>query len=404
IANRKEGRNILHFVPAEIKVEEEKKTRLNCAHLEEVGRIFFFSAFLLPQLPPSVSPGSCQATKRKKDAAESSAHPGGKRARARQPALTSRKGKSQSLLTQVLDKGRFLRLGPSTTLTPGKSVELRCKGTNIGWSYPTYLDTFNDSRLSIKHSDKYSQLVLTSPSAADTGSYSCWVIVCDGTECQRDQDRTYASYVYFTDKENLFVPSAIHFEIVYLRPDKPAVVPCRVTDPQVEASLHREVPPEEITANQTLLTFDPTKGFILRNPSADLQGVFYCKAASKGTPQISTKYELLYVEVPSGAPFVSLGASPEMVRGGDNVNVTCTVLGEPEEDVSFSWSYPGQDKRPVHIQTLGRLVNRGMGHTTRVSQSILSVENMQTIDFGNYICKAKNLNGETIVMTKIASS
>lgn len=47
--------------------------------------------------------------------------------------------------------------------------------------------------------------------------------------------------------------------------------------------------------------------------------------------------------VPSGAPFVSLGASPETVRGGGgNVNVTCTALGEPEEDVSFSWSYPGQ--------------------------------------------------------------
>ncbi|XP_032411293.1 platelet-derived growth factor receptor-like protein [Xiphophorus hellerii] len=364
-----------------------------------------WAVFFLALLCLELQDGSCQAIKRKKDAGESGAHPGGKRPRARQPAPTSRKGKSQSLLTQVLDKGRFLRLGPSTTLTPGKSVELRCKGTNIGWSYPTYLDTFNDSRLSIKHSDKYSQLVLTSPSAADTGSYSCWVIVCDGTECQRDQDRTYSSYVYFTDKENLFVPSAIHFEIVYLRPDRPAVVPCRVTEPRVEASLHREVPPEEITANQTLLTFDPTKGFILQSPSADLQGVFYCKAASKGTPQISTKYQLLYVEVPSGAPFVSLGASPETVRGGGgNVNVTCTVLGEPEEDVSFSWSYPGQDKRPARIQTLWRLVNRGMGHTTRVSQSILSVEDMQTIDFGDYICKAKNINGETIVTTKIASS
>ncbi|MEQ2260958.1 hypothetical protein XENORESO_003770 [Xenotaenia resolanae] len=348
--------------------------------------------------------GSCQAIKRKKDTDESNTHSGGKRVRIRQPAPTSRKGKNQSLLTQVLDKGRFLRLGQSTSLTPGKNVELRCKGSKIRWSYPTYLGTFNDSRLSIKHSDKYSQLILTSPSAADTGSYSCWVIVCDGTDCQKDHDRTYASYIYFTDQDNLFVPSAIHFEIVYLRPDRPAVVPCRVTEPQAKASLHREVPAEEITSNRTLMTYDPTRGFILQNPSADLQGVFYCKAASRGTPQISTKYQLLYVEVPSGAPFVSLGASPELVRGGDNVNVTCTVLGEPEVDVSFNWSYPGQGQRPVHIQTLWRLVNRGMGHTTRVSQSILAVEDIETIDFGNYICKAKNKHGETIVTTKIVSS
>nr|XP_033488816.1 platelet-derived growth factor receptor-like protein [Epinephelus lanceolatus] len=205
------------------------------------------------------------------------------------------------------------------------------------------------------------------------------------------------------NKDNLFVPSTIHFEIVYLRPDRPAVVPCRVTDPQAMVSLHREVPPEEIIANGTQVTYDPTKGFVLQNPSPEHQGVFYCKAVTKGTPQISTKYQLLYVEVPSGAPFVSLESSPESVRGGDNVNLTCTVLGEPEVDVSFTWSYPGQGHRPVHIQTSWRLVNRGMSHTTRVTQSVMTVEDMETIDFGNYICKAKNQHGETIVTTDIIS-
>lgn len=99
-----------------------------------------------------------------------------------------------------------------------------------------------------------------------------------------------------SDKDNIFVPSAIHFEIVYLRPDRAVVVPCRVTDPQATVSLHREVPPEEIPANGTLVTYDPTKGFVLQNPGSELQGVFYCKAVTKGTPQISTKYQLLYVE------------------------------------------------------------------------------------------------------------
>uniref|UniRef100_A0A1A7WSD4 Platelet-derived growth factor receptor-like protein n=1 Tax=Iconisemion striatum TaxID=60296 RepID=A0A1A7WSD4_9TELE len=360
--------------------------------------------FLLAVLCSELQTGRCQGVKRKKDVEDSRTRPGGRRVRVRQPAQNDRKGKSQSLLTQVLDKGRFLRLAQTTFLTPGRNVELRCKGSSIGWSYPTYLDTFNDSRLSIKHTDKYSQLFLTSPSAADTGSYRCWVIVCDGAECQRDQDRTYTSYIYFPDKDHLFVPSAIHFQIVYLRPDRPAVVPCRVTEPQAEVSLHREVPPEEITANTTQVTFDPTRGFVLQHPRPEHQGVFYCKAASKGTPQVSTKYQLLYVEVPSGPPFVSLGASPETVRRGNDVNVTCTVLGEPEVDVSFTWSYPGQDQRPVHIQSSWRLLTRGMGHTTRVSQSVLTLENIETIDFGDYVCKAKNPYGETSVATKINST
>nr|XP_040028527.1 platelet-derived growth factor receptor-like protein [Gasterosteus aculeatus aculeatus] len=347
--------------------------------------------------------GACQQVKRRKDVGENRIRPGGKRFKARPTKPKDGGVKVQSLLTQVLDKGRFLRLGPSITMTPGRSMELRCKGNSIGWSYPAYLDTFNDSRLSIKPSDKYSQLILTSPSAADTGPYSCWVIVCDGPECERDHDRTYASYIYFTDKDNFFVPSPVHFEIVYLRPDRPAVVPCRVTNPQAKVSLHREVPPEEILANGTQLTYDPTKGFVLQNPSPEHQGVFYCRAVTKGTPQISSKYQLLYVEVPSGPPFVSLDASPKSVGGGDSINVTCTVLGEPEVDVSFTWFYPGQGRRPVHIQTSWRLVDRGMSHTTRITRSVLTLEDMETIDFGNYICKAKNQNGETIVATTIVS-
>lgn len=83
---------------------------------------------------------------------------------------------------------------------------------------------------------------------------------------------------------------------MYLRPDRAAVVPCRVTDPQAKVSLHREVPPQELMANETLVTYDPTKGFILQNPGPEHQGVFYCKAVTRGDPQISTKYQLLYVE------------------------------------------------------------------------------------------------------------
>ncbi|XP_029020781.1 platelet-derived growth factor receptor-like protein [Betta splendens] len=347
--------------------------------------------------------GACQQLKRRKDAGESRVRPGGRRVK--RPLKPKEGGaKGQSLLTQVLDKGRFLRLGPSTALPPGRSVELRCKGSSIGWSYPAYLDAYSDSRLSVKHSDKYSQLLLTAPSAADTGPYSCWVIVCDGTECEKDHDRSYVSYIYFTDKDNLFVPSAIHFEIVYLRPDRPAVVPCRVTDPQAKVSLHREVPPEELNANETLVTYDPTKGFVLQNPSPEHQGVFYCKAVARGTPQISNKFHLLYVEVPVSPPFVSLEAFPGSVRGGDDINVTCTVLGEPEVDVSFLWFYPGQDHhRPVRVHTSWRLVNRGKGHVTRQSQSVLTVEDMETIDFGEYMCKTKNPQGETIVATNISN-
>lgn len=67
---------------------------------------------------------------------------------------------------------------------------------------------------SIKQSDKYSQLILTSPSAADTGPYSCWVIVCDGTECEKDNDRAHVSYIYFTG-ETLCIYKDLHIKYIF---------------------------------------------------------------------------------------------------------------------------------------------------------------------------------------------
>ncbi|MCI4380020.1 hypothetical protein PGIGA_G00235120 [Pangasianodon gigas] len=362
--------------------------------------VLLLSSLLLLEIQNGVS----QQTKSKKDA---SFRPGRKRVKGRYPKVKDKEvgEKFQSILTQVLDKGRFLRLGDSIILNPGKTLELRCKGSKIGWAYPSYLDTFNDSRLSINQNEKFSQLTLTSPSAADTGEYSCWVILCDGDECEKDPDRTSTTYIYFTDKDELFVPSLIHFEIVFLRPDKPATVPCRVTTPKTTVSLHREMPPEEIQADGSLISYNPTKGFILQSPSPEHMGAFYCKAKSitKTTPQVSTKYQLLYLEVPSGPPYATIQASSNEVSGGDIFNVTCTVLGEPEMDVKFTWTYPGQDQRPVSIQDSRRLINRGVGQITRISQSVIIVDDAETIDFGNYICTAKNAHGETSVATQVNS-
>ena len=63
--------------------------------------------------------------------------------------------------------------------------------------------------------------------------------------------------------------------------------------------------------------------------------------------------------VPSGPPFVNVEASHEFVRGGATINITCTVMGEPDVDVSFSWSYPGQVN--IHNQTLKCIMMGGGG-------------------------------------------
>ncbi|XP_053314967.1 platelet-derived growth factor receptor-like protein isoform X2 [Spea bombifrons] len=310
--------------------------------------------------------------------------------------------KTPSIMTQVMDKGRFQKPAAMLSMTAGQSIELRCKGDKVTWSYPVNLDKFKDSRLSVKQHDRYGQLILVNSSAADTGEFSCWAQVCNSHGCRKDESKSGSTYIFFTDKGELFVPSSSYFEIVYLHPDKPSIIPCRVTIPSAKVTLHREFPAEEIKADGTEVIYDVKKGFIYQQPKCNQSGVVYCRAEAKGAPQISIKYQLLYVEVPSGPPSATITASANKVRSGSDFSIFCTVLGEPDVEVEFTWSYPGQEyERPVAIQDSWRLMNRGIGYTTRISKSVISVEDFETIDAGYYICKAQNLRGQTTLATRV---
>ncbi|XP_062898184.1 platelet-derived growth factor receptor-like protein [Mobula hypostoma] len=317
----------------------------------------------------------------------------------KQRVFVDRDLKPTFIMTQVLDKGRFQKPSETLNLSAGQALELRCKGDNIGWGYPSSL---NNSRLSIIQHRKYSQLILNKARTMDTGEYSCWVILCDGLECSKDDLKTGKTYIYFTDPAELFVPSINYFDIIYLRPDQPAVIPCRVSTPLANVTLHREFPPQEIPADGSLISYDAKKGFIIHRPKLEQKGVVHCTASLKGALQTSSNYLLLYAEAHSHAPTATIEASSNIVNGGEQVNVTCTVLGDPDRQVDFIWKYPGQqDERPVIITESWRLIDQQNGHTVRLSKSMLYIDDVETIDVGNYICTAQNVLGKTTVATEV---
>ncbi|XP_007516362.2 platelet-derived growth factor receptor-like protein [Erinaceus europaeus] len=348
--------------------------------------------------------------KHPKEPGENRIKPTNKKVKPKMPKIKERDStdlvpKTPSIMMQMLDKGRFQKPADTLSLMAGQTLELRCKGNKIEWNYPEFLDTFKDSRLSVKQHARYGQLTLVNSTAADTGEFSCWGQLCEGYICKKDEAKTGSTYIFFTEKGELFVPSASYFDVVYLNPDREAVVPCRVTVLSAKVTLHSEFPAKEIPANGTDIAYDMKRGFVYLQPHSDQQGVVYCKAEAGGKSQISVKYQLLYVEVPSGPPSTTILASSNKVKGGDNINILCTVLGEPDVEVEFRWIYPGQkDERPVTIQDTWRLIRRGLGHTTRMSQSVLTVEDFETIDAGYYICTAQNPQGQTTVATAVEFS
>lgn len=49
---------------------------------------------------------------------------------------------------------------------------------------------------------------------------------------------------------------------------------------------------------------------------------------------------------PAAPPFPAIQASSDTVAVGHNLQVTCTVIGEQDVLVDFTWEYPGQKVRP----------------------------------------------------------
>lgn len=99
----------------------------------------------------------------------------------------------------------------------------------------------------------------------------------------------------FPDPEELFVPTENYYEVIQLRSHQSVLLPCQVTNPLAQVTLHREFPPEEVPVDGTDISFDVKKGFTIHRPRASLAGSLFCLASLGGIRQISTKYMLIYI-------------------------------------------------------------------------------------------------------------
>uniref|UniRef100_A0A452HZC1 Platelet-derived growth factor receptor-like protein n=1 Tax=Gopherus agassizii TaxID=38772 RepID=A0A452HZC1_9SAUR len=307
-----------------------------------------------------------------------------------------------SILTRVVTRGQFQKVPDSLTLKAGDTLELRCRGRSVRWRFPAYLKDEDEGRLRcvIKHFERHSQLLVVNSRAADTGEYSCWSFQCRDSECQDGEDRTGKAFIFFTGQE-LFVPTEDYYEVVQLRTNHPTLLPCQVTSPLAKVTLHREFPPEEVAVDGIDILYDVKRGFVIHRPRPSYAGSLFCMASLAGVRQISTKYMLIYINYPSSAPKPTVSASATTVRAGENFNVTCTVFGEPEVAIDFTWEYPGQQiGRPPYIRERADLARQG-GQVQQESESILYIDEARAIDEGLYTCTAMNLQGTTTVSTRV---
>ncbi|KAF7661535.1 hypothetical protein LDENG_00260130 [Lucifuga dentata] len=129
--------------------------------------------------------------------------------------------------------------------------------------------------------------------------------------------------------------------------------------------------------------------------------VFVFFPASLGNlRQSSTKYMLIYHNYPMAPPAPVIQASSHSVAVGDDLRVSCTVMGEKNVAIDFTWEYPGQQiGRPLYTQE--GISQAGGDAALQQSQSILLVDEVREVDQGKYTCTAQNLQGAKSVSTTV---
>ncbi|KAL0973699.1 hypothetical protein UPYG_G00209790 [Umbra pygmaea] len=308
-------------------------------------------------------------------------------------------------LTQVVNQGRFQRVGDSLSVRAGDTLELRCKGNPVRWGVPAYLEDDDEGRLRMVQHQRYGTLILSNSTGADTGEYTCFPLVCEDSDCRKQYDKAVKVFIFFPDPQELFVPSSSYYEVIQLRTNWPTVLPCQVTSPDAKVSLHREFPPTQVEVDGVEITFNVKRGFTIHRPKLHHAGELYCVASLGNLRQSSVKYMLIYVNYPMAPPTPVIQASSSSVAIGQNLQVTCTVTGEPDVVIDFTWEYPGQQiGRPLYTQESVHLVGGGR----QQSQSVFLVDEVREVDQGTYTCTAQNLQGSrttsTIVKVLAAST
>ncbi|KAL3045085.1 platelet-derived growth factor receptor-like protein [Trematomus bernacchii] len=307
---------------------------------------------------------------------------------------------AQTFLTQVLNRGKFKKVVDSISVQSGDTLELRCRGKPVQWSVPKYLEEDDEGRLSMVQQERYGVLTLINTTGADTGEFSCYPMYCEDTDCRKEYDKAVKVFVFFPDPQELFVPSADYYEAIQLRTNWPTLLPCQVSSPQAKVTLHREFPPVEVAVDGAEISFNVKRGFTIHRPRPHHAGALFCVASLGNLRQSSTKYMLIYVNYPMAPPAPVIQASSSSVTAGENLRVSCSVVGEQDVAVEFTWDYPGQQiGRPLYTQDSISPV--GGGAARQQSQSVLLVDEVRDVDHGTYTCTAQNLQGAKSVSTTV---
>ncbi|XP_072252076.1 vascular endothelial growth factor receptor 3 [Leuresthes tenuis] len=241
------------------------------------------------------------------------------------------------------------------------------------------------------------RLVLNETQGIDTGYYSCYYkdvkAIVDGTTAVR-------IYVFVRDPAQPFLKrsglsngNASNLETILVRRSSThVIVPCLVTVPDANVTLHRY--PTVVQMNGS--KWDNKRGWSIPRYVIDSMQLTFvsCVATLEGKDYYSTTY-ILHT---AGTQVNDVKLFPEdsvELMVGEALTLNCTATVEFDTGVDIQWSYPGkQANRQVEISPYREALSQAT-----VAGSVLTIHSVNVTDSGPYNCNVTSMEKTQTLQT-----
>uniref|UniRef100_A0A8C5EVF7 Vascular endothelial growth factor receptor 3 n=1 Tax=Gouania willdenowi TaxID=441366 RepID=A0A8C5EVF7_GOUWI len=241
------------------------------------------------------------------------------------------------------------------------------------------------------------RLIFTGALGSDTGYYRCYYkelkAIIEGTTAV-------SIYVFIRDPEQPFLMRRSQGNIngletiLITRLSTHIIVPCLVTIPEINVTLHYPTPLEK-----SGITWDNKRGWSIPRQIIDSVPMligFLCLTSLDGIEYQSANY-LIHT---TGSQVYDVKLFPEdpvELIVGEPLTLNCTALVEFNAGVDIQWSYPGKKTNSL-VETKPH--RESLSHATE-AVSILTIHSVNVTDSGPYSCNVTSMDTTQIQQTQV---
>uniref|UniRef100_A0A803WF21 receptor protein-tyrosine kinase n=1 Tax=Ficedula albicollis TaxID=59894 RepID=A0A803WF21_FICAL len=188
-------------------------------------------------------------------------------------------------------------------------------------------------------------------------------------------------YVYVKDPNVLFLVDSL----IYGKEDTDILLVCPLTDPNVTNFTLKRCDGKRLPRNMTFIP-NPQEGIVIKNVHRSFRGCYQCLAKHNGVEKTSEQIFLNVRPVHKTLPVVTLSKSYELLKEGEDFEVTCTIT-DVDSSVESSWI--------SHENVIVTRKSRNLRDYRYERKLTLNIRSVGVNDSGEFTCQAENSFGKT---------